>query len=275
MRWTDAACEELLQTGREFALGESGHVVRFTSSDKDAFNTRWTEHPKPQATSANWKLLAEPASLQGLTVLDAGCGCGRFLSAVIEAGAERVIGVDISPAAISAAKALVPEAAFIETHLFDIPVRDAMIDFAYSIGVLHHTPDTFTAFKELARTVKPGGRLCVWLYVNAEPPMVDAAMALLHDITRCCPRQALYDAIKKHAVRVRDLYNKEWGPLQQVLRVSISEDDEECISDTFDWHGPDYRYRHTNEEVSEWFNSCGFDVLKVGPFPVNILGRKR
>jgi cyclopropane fatty-acyl-phospholipid synthase-like methyltransferase len=46
--------------------------------------------------------LAAPR-VKGLTVLDIGCGSGRFAIKLLEAGAQRVIGVDISPAAIEAA----------------------------------------------------------------------------------------------------------------------------------------------------------------------------
>ena len=45
-----------------------------------------------------------------------------------------------------------------------MPIKDASIDFVYCWGVLHHTACPESTFKELWRTVKPGGYLGIWVY---------------------------------------------------------------------------------------------------------------
>jgi ubiquinone/menaquinone biosynthesis C-methylase UbiE len=259
-----------------------GDIPRFTPIVDEGFDQRWALHPKPQATTAGifeLKTGWSPTDLAGQVVLDAGCGCGRFSEVAAGYGAT-VIGVDGSTHGIEAAKALVPQGTFVQADLLRLPLPDQSVDKAFSIGVLHHTADPERAFNEVARTVKPGGQLAVWLYVNpggdqnqhVVDPEVALAAEFLHAITKACPPDKLHLICEQYAPRLRDLYNKKWGPLQQVLRVSISGDDAECVSDTFDWHCPQYRSGHTIEEVQGWFTRAGFKVDWVGNFPVSIRG---
>jgi hypothetical protein len=46
----------------------------------------------------------------------------------------------------------------------DIPVPDASMDFGYSLGVLHHIPDTFSALFGCVRKLKPGAPFLLYLY---------------------------------------------------------------------------------------------------------------
>jgi ubiquinone/menaquinone biosynthesis C-methylase UbiE len=45
-----------------------------------------------------------------------------------------------------------------------MPLPPASLDFAYSLGVLHHVPDTQAAIETIARTLKPGAPFLVYLY---------------------------------------------------------------------------------------------------------------
>lgn len=253
-------------------------IPRFIESSFDeGFNERWKRNPLPQATTpgvfeqkTGWK----PYVFSGKTVLDAGCGCGRFSHVAHSWGAAHVVSVDGSCAAVEATHKLVPTAEVIQANLLDLPIPDASVDAAFSVGVLHHTGNTRAAFLELARTVKPGGELAVWVYTKPATGVALAAMEFLHDITRACPPEALYAACEKHSVRLRGLYAGAWGPLEQVLRVSNSTDDSECVSDTFDWHTPQYRDWHDAEEVAGWFAEAGFNVTWIGSFPTSLRGRK-
>lgn len=249
-------------------------IPQFASRDTDVFEARWRRHPKPQATSSFFKVLLPDDAFKDRVVLDVGCGIGRFTAEAAERAPAQMLSVDIAPAAVLNTVEIVPGTLPVQADILQLPIKNGCVDVAFSIGVLHHTPSTELAFKRAAATVKPGGYFVVWVYCPPSSKEIGAAMDLLFDITSACPKDALYAAIEKHAVHVRDLYNNKWGPLQQVLRVSVSPDDEECISDTFDWHGPQYRFSHTNEEVCQWFKECNFEVVAVGDFPVNVLGRK-
>lgn len=108
-----------------------------------------------------------PASaLAGLAVLDAGCGSGKFAVAATEAGARAVVAVDLSDAVDVAWRNLRdrPGAHVVQASIDRLPLRPAAFDFAYSIGVIHHTPDPEKAFHQIVPLVRPGGRLFVWVY---------------------------------------------------------------------------------------------------------------
>lgn len=108
-----------------------------------------------------------PASaLAGQSVLDAGCGSGKFAAAAVEAGARAVVAVDLSDAVDVAWRNLRdrPGAHVVQASIDQLPLRPAAFDFAYSIGVIHHTPDPEKAFHQIVPLVRPGGRLFVWVY---------------------------------------------------------------------------------------------------------------
>jgi SAM-dependent methyltransferase len=108
-----------------------------------------------------------PASaLAGLSVLDAGCGSGKFAVAAAEAGARAVVAVDLASAVDVAWRNLRDHAGahVVQASIDHLPLRPAAFDFAYSIGVIHHTPDPGKAFHQIVPLVRPGGRLFVWVY---------------------------------------------------------------------------------------------------------------
>jgi SAM-dependent methyltransferase len=247
------------------------------------FSKRWEKHKTPQATTNGvFKLKTglEPSSVTGKVTIEGGCGIGRFLRDLSNHSPKLLIGLDASPAAIVSADKNTPietPAIFLLADLTgkNLPVVQATVDLAYSIGVLHHTGNSELSFRNLSKTVKSGGELAVWVYCkHSEDPVTLAALEFLHDITKACPPEALYAACEKHAVKLRDMYKGGWGALNQVVRVSNSANDEECVSDTMDWHAPLYRHWHTNEDLKRWFSICGFTVTWVGEFPVSARGTR-
>lgn len=108
----------------------------------------------------------EPNRLEdfrGKTVLDGGCGGGHHLRFVAPFAAE-VVGVDLSCAALAAERCR--DLANVSTVEGDVATVDLgrQFDVVYSIGVLHHTDDPARSFANLARHVKPGGRMIAWVY---------------------------------------------------------------------------------------------------------------
>lgn len=102
---------------------------------------------------------------KGKLVMDAGCGSGRFIVNAQKFGAVGLIGADLSAsveAAFERTRAL-DNVLIIQANLFDLPLI-ANFDYAYSIGVLHHTPDPAGAFDAVVRHVKPGGGISAWVY---------------------------------------------------------------------------------------------------------------
>jgi ArsR family transcriptional regulator len=103
--------------------------------------------------------LADP----GWTVGDLGCGTGQVAEAVAPFVA-RLIAVDGSPAMLQAARKRLHGLANVDIRRGDLealPLDDESLDAAMLTLVLHHVADPAKGLKEVARALKPGGRVLV------------------------------------------------------------------------------------------------------------------
>ena len=100
--------------------------------------------------------------LAGAHVLDVGCGDGALVCAAASRGAEAT-GVDPDPAMLDAARTRADKdgitAAFLEGRIERLPFPDASFDVVASITVLCFVSDASGALREMARVLRPGGRL--------------------------------------------------------------------------------------------------------------------
>jgi SAM-dependent methyltransferase len=97
---------------------------------------------------------------------DIGCGSGRWATLV----APRVgtlHAVDASPDALAVARQNLGSLANVRFHQASVsalPFADGELDFAYSLGVLHHVPDTAAAIRAVAAKLKAGSPFLIYLY---------------------------------------------------------------------------------------------------------------
>lgn len=91
-------------------------------------------------------------------VLDAACGTGRYAAHLAGRG-HSVVGVDQSPEMLELARAKLPGCRFLDGELTDLPLEDASVDAAVCGLALVHVADLARAVGELARVVRPGGRI--------------------------------------------------------------------------------------------------------------------
>jgi len=114
--------------------------------------------------------------LKGASVIEFGCGSGRFLDIVARSGADLVVGVDITNAVDAAQRMLIKmsNVFIVQADFFHLPFKKNYFDFAYSIGVLHHTPDPRRAFSNMVNIVSAKGEVGLSLYeisLYERPPL--------------------------------------------------------------------------------------------------------
>ena len=252
--------------GRSFPVIDG--IPRFVSEEHLAsFGLQWNKyevaHDDEDRATFQAKTGVSLADLRGLRVLDAGCGGGRYCKVAGEAGAH-VVGADHTRAVDKAAQLCgnLPEVRFVQSDLKHLPLQPASFDVAFSIGVMHHDVDTRAVFDAVARMVKPGGQLAVWLYRRNQ-----------------WWQEALNDSLRKRSVTMDPDRLERWcrrgawlggvpgvnKTLNKIVNFSNHPSWENRVCDTFDWYAPRYQHHHTTEELCGWFREAGYEDLRVLP----------
>jgi arsenite methyltransferase len=133
------------------------------------YDERWLEGV-PEESIASFAGTGNPFSLgalhEGERVIDVGCGAGidSLIAARMVGASGAVIGVDMTPAMVvrateSAARIGCNNVRFEQGLAESLPAPDAWADVVISNGVLNLFPDKLRALQEIARVLKPGGRL--------------------------------------------------------------------------------------------------------------------
>jgi SAM-dependent methyltransferase len=105
---------------------------------------------------------------EGAIGFDLGCGSGRWARWVAPR-VGRLHCIDASEKALTVAKralAAHPNCVFHHTSVDTMPLSDGSADFGYSLGVLHHVPDTEAGIRACVRKLRPGAPLLLYLYYD-------------------------------------------------------------------------------------------------------------
>jgi SAM-dependent methyltransferase len=128
--------------------------------------TRFTQEDERYAEQfLGWLQPVKPDFFRGKIVLEAGCGKGRHTKLAATWGAQEIVGVDLGDGVESAFELTknLSNAHIVQADIFKLPLKRAF-DYAFSVGVLHHTPDPKKSFVSLAAKVKSGGHISAWVY---------------------------------------------------------------------------------------------------------------
>jgi ubiquinone/menaquinone biosynthesis C-methylase UbiE len=150
--WNVQSCDSQAATAQKFSRDYFEEIEAF----------RYFDQPFIHA-------FAQFSRYRNKKVLEVGFGAGTDFIQWLRAGA-MVSGVDLTPEALEnvrhriAAYALPAPEEIRVADAENLPFATNTFDLGYSFGVLHHTPDTGRALRELVRVVKPGGQIKVMLY---------------------------------------------------------------------------------------------------------------
>lgn len=264
------AGESLSCAGCGEAAPVKGGVPRFVPTEQyvGSFGYEWRRFrvQRPEEDEAVFRVKTgwTPEELKGKRVLDAGCGSGRY-SAVAARWGAKVVSLDLSLAVETAAGVLAGTGAQVaQADLMRPPLAPGSFDFVFSIGVLHHSPDTRAAFESVARFVKPGGRMAVWVYRRNSWPQ-EALNNVLRAVTTRLPAGLLHRlcALPAFLAGIPGLN----AALGRVVNLGCTHPDWEIrLCDAFDWYAPRYQFHHRPQEVEGWFRAAGFgDIRHLSP----------
>lgn len=141
----------------------------------DSFSLEWmkfshfNETEIEKAGSQYFDLIDSQIINENSLVLDVGCGTGRW-SKYLSPKVKWIEAIDPSRAVFSAAMLTknISNIRISQASIDNIPFEDNSFDFVFSLGVLHHVPDTFGALQQCVKKVKPKGWLLLYLYYNLD-----------------------------------------------------------------------------------------------------------
>ena len=222
-----------------------------------------------------------PEFFRGKTVLDAGCGNGRFAYYAAKYGAE-VWAIDLG-SAVEAARANTEAGGSVQVVQADLhqpPFARESFDFIYSLGVLHHLPDPEAAFRNLLQFLKPDGQIQVFLYWRPESQPIKGALLSLVELSRKITTRLPHPIL--HALsfpaaaaafvafvwpyRFLSKFSGLKGfaerlPMKQYAAYSFRV----CVNDQFDRFSAPIENRYTRQEVADWLNRARLEDVSVLP----------
>ncbi|MBV7696413.1 class I SAM-dependent methyltransferase [Streptomyces sp. TRM70350] len=137
------------------------HVQEFFTARAADWDSRFPDDGPAYAAA-----VAELVLREGDRVLDAGCGTGRALAPLRAAvGASGVVlGADLTPAMLQAAvrAGRNRDGWLLLADVAALPLRSESLDAVFAAGLIAHLPNPAENLQELARVVRPGGRLALF-----------------------------------------------------------------------------------------------------------------
>ncbi len=235
-------------------------------------------------------------NFRGKRFLDAGCGSGFSALALFREGLGGFIytGIDISDA-VSVAETRLRESGikghFLKTDIGKYRPGEGF-DVIFSEGVLHHTDKPYKSFKNLVRTLNPGGKILFYVY-KKKAPMREYADDLIREKLNAYTDEESWERLlpltrlgKKLGELNAQIHIEEdidllgipggeydlqrffyWFFVKAFYDPSYTMEQMNHIN--FDWYRPSNAFRFDPEEIREWVNR---NKLKTDRFYVDESG---
>jgi|SRR3954454_17228014 SAM-dependent methyltransferase len=261
------------------------------SNYADSFGKQWNAFRLTQIDSAEQELsrqrfFAETGwtseQLDGVDLLEAGSGAGRFTRVVLEHSRAKLFSIDYSNAVEANLKTNADVAAgrlqVLQASITGMPFPDGSFDKIFCLGVLQHTPSVEDSVRALVQKAKHGGEIVVDFYAIRGWWTKLSAKYLLRPVTTRMAHDRLLRLIEGNIdwllAAHRGLTRLRMAALTRFLPVvdlrtlpaglTPGELRDWAVLDTFDMFSPAYDAPQRIEAVADMFQRSGADVTFAG-----------
>jgi SAM-dependent methyltransferase len=228
--------------------------------------------------NAMQSVVSEPI-VRGALGIEVGSGCGYDSYAMAKENPKiRLISIDISDGIFKTRERTksLGNVFHVKCSALDLPVKDSMCDFAYSFGVLHHTPDPKKGLSEIARVLKNGSTAYLYLYEDHSENILKfiavKIVSLVRMITTRIPHRILYALAWLASPFVYIAFTlpckilKRFGSTSSIaanMPFNFGSGLFSLQGDLYDRLGAPVEFRFSRQAVIDMFTECGFLNIKI------------
>ena len=249
---------------------------------KNTYSLLWQQSdsavPQRWHFNAMQEVVPEPI-VRGKIGIEVGSGCGYDTYIMAKANpAVKLISIDISDGIYNTARLVrgLGNVMAIKCSALNIAVKGSSLDFAYSFGVLHHTQDPKRGVLEIARVLKKGAPVFLYLYEDHSENAIKHALlkivTAVRRLTTRIPKKVLYvfSWILSPFVFIfftlpAKLMNnfKATKHIAEAMPFNFGTGLFSLRGDLYDRFGAPIEYRFSRKDISAMLTECGFSNISI------------
>lgn len=280
--WFDGSTARREIAARWSGRGAGDPVVRGFDSEWERFDTAGSGELST-VFDLYFDIVDPDLIREDAVVLDAGCGAGRWAIELASRG-PRVLALDLGRSVEVARRnaGTTERVACVQADLRSLPLRPASVDWAYSLGVLHHLDRPERPLADIVAAVRPGGSTLLYLYYALDRRGrlyrgLFRAVDLVRRLTSRLPRSAVVALSTAIALLVywplarlsALLARAGLRRLADALPLSFYRERSLRImrNDSLDRFGTTIEHRYTRAEMERLMRTAGLDRVRFSDGP--------